>query len=74
MAMNKVKALLRFLFLIVPFFIMGGLELIFLFNKNIMLYSYVTKTLKKNKKKDRQEIICSIYEKSNKIGGTNGNN
>lgn len=66
MAMNKVKALLRFLFLIVPFFIMGGLELIFLFNKNIMLYSYETKTLKKNKKKIDKKLFAQFMRRVTK--------
>ena len=66
MAMNKVKALLRFLFLIVPFFIMSGLELIFLFNKNIMLYSYETKTLKKNKKKIDKKLFAQFMRRVTK--------
>lgn len=64
--MGKIKALFRFLFLIVPFFILGGLELIFLFNKNIMLYSYETKTIKKKTKKVDKKLFADFMRRVTK--------
>lgn len=64
--MNKLKAILRFLFVIVPFFILGGLELIILFNKKIMLYSYETKTITKKKLSTDKKLFAKFMKRVTK--------
>lgn len=48
--MQKVKALLFFLFVDVPFFITGGLELIFLLNRKVVGHSYEVKRFSNKRK------------------------
>lgn len=61
--MDKIKAIFRFLFVIVPFFILGGLELIILFNKKIMLYSYETKNLTKKKLSTDRKLFAQFMKR-----------
>ncbi len=67
------KALLKFLFVIVPFFILGGLELVFLHKREIYLYAYETKPQpkKKSKKDLRREAINSFLKDCYKQKGSN---
>lgn len=64
--MNKIKAILRFLFVIVPFFVLGGLELIILFDKKIMLYSYETKKIKKKRLSTDRKLFAQFMKRVTK--------
>ena len=64
--MDKFKAILRFLFVIVPFFILGGLELIILFNKKIMLYSYETKRITKKRLSTDKKLFAQFMRRVTK--------
>lgn len=57
------RSLFKFFFLIVPFFILGGLELIFLHKKEVVLYSYEVKNQKRQSKKELDRKIINDYLK-----------
>lgn len=58
--MQKIKAILFFLFIDVPFFITGGLEMIILLNHRVVGHSYDTKKFIK-KKKPRKPTDKEIF-------------
>ncbi len=49
MVKQKIKAILKFLFVIIPFIIANGLEIIILHNKNIQSWGFTLKTISKPK-------------------------
>lgn len=64
--MEKLKAILRHLFLITPFFMIGGLELILLHNRSVRELVYRTAIIRKSKKELDKKLFGRFMKRVTK--------